>query len=366
MTLQDHSCFNDSYPAARQCLLEALSRFPSELILQRQSVKHPLPGPGNLPLYLDWIKLGQVETPERLLVMISGTHGVEGFAGSAVQCSLLSVLEEHLRRDSQVGVILIHALNPWGFAWLRRYDHEGIDLNRNFVDFQQELPENTIYNEIHQALFTEGGEAVKDCFARWRAKLGKNQFEAAIARGQYQHPDGLFYGGRAPSWSRESLENLSHDAGLQNARRIAVIDLHTGLGPFGYGEVINDHEPETAGFDWALDWYGQEAKSALLGQSYSPPKTGLLDYFWHQLVGDRGCFVTLEFGTYALDELLLLTCEEQRYYNSYGGDWHKRDISHPAVIALHNFFYPRDNKWQRLILKRAQQIVELALQGIAR
>ncbi len=365
MTLHNHTCFKDSYPAARQCLLDALSRFPSELILQRQAVQHPLPGPDGQPLFLDWVKLGQVEKPDYLLVLISGTHGVEGFAGSAVQCSLLPVLEEQLRSNSNLGVILIHALNPWGFAWLRRYDHEGIDLNRNFVDFKQELPQNTIYNDIHNDLFADSGKAVEHCFAHWQVKLGEKQFGAAITRGQYQHPDGLFYGGRAPSWSRGVLEQLTQDAGLKNARRIAVIDLHTGLGPYGYGEVINDHEPGTSGFKWALNWYGKEAKSAVLGQSYSPPKTGLLDFYWHRLLGDRGCFITLEFGTYDVDELLLLTSEEQRYYNSYGGNWQKRDVRHPSVTALHNFFYPRDEKWQLLILKRAQQIVELALQGLA-
>ncbi|WP_455376695.1 DUF2817 domain-containing protein [Kaarinaea lacus] len=366
MTNYDHNCFKGSYPEARQCLLDAVSCYASDLILQHQPVQHPLPGPDAEPLFLDWIKLGQTETPRHMLVLISGTHGVEGFAGSGIQCNLLAFLAEQLRRDNSVGVILLHALNPWGFAWLRRYDHEGIDLNRNFVDFNHELPQNTIYNEIHDDLFSDTSKAVEHCFAQWQVLLGEKKFEAAITRGQYQYPDGLFYGGARASWSRKTLEQLCQDSSLQQARQVAVVDLHTGLGPYGYGEVINDHEPETLGFSRAVDWYGKEAKSALLGQSYSPPKTGLLDFFWHQLVGDRGCFVTLEFGTYDLDELLLLTSEEQRYHNSYGGDWHKRDIHHPAVLALHNFFYPQDEKWQQLIQKRAQQIIEMALQGISR
>lgn len=366
MSTYDHSCFNDSYPAARQSLLDAVSQNASDLMLQHQAIEHPLPGPGSEPLFLDWIKLGQIDTPDNMLVLISGTHGIEGFAGSGIQCHLLASLSEQLRREKNLGIILIHALNPWGFAWLRRYDHEGIDLNRNFVDFNQKLPQNTIYSELHNDLFGDTSKAVEHCFAQWQVSLGEKKFEAAITRGQYQYPDGLFYGGAGPSWSRKTLEELSSDASLQNARQIAVVDLHTGLGPYGYGEVINDHEPDTPGFNWAVNWYGREAKSALLGQSFSPPKTGLLDYFWHQLVGDRGCFVTLEFGTYDLDELLLLTCEEQRYHNSYGGDWHKRDVHHASVTALHRFFYPRDEKWQTLLLKRTHKIIELALQGVTR
>jgi len=364
MSTINNNCFRGSYHEARQCFLEAISSCPPELIQSRQAVQHPLPGSDKEPLYLDWIKLGQSQAPDNLLVLISGTHGVEGFAGSAIQSCVMASLVEELCREKGLGIILLHALNPWGFAWLRRYDHQGIDLNRNFIKFDQDLPENPIYNKLHGDLFGNTGEPVEDCFSRWQATLGEREFDAAITRGQYSYPDGLFYGGQTPCWSRTVLEQLSTDTALQNARQIAVIDLHTGLGPYGYGEVINDHPLKSSGFDRAIAWYGQEARSALLGQSYSAPKTGLLDYFWHDLVGARGCFITLEFGTYALEELLLLTCEEQRYHNSYGTDWQKRDLKNPAVTALHNFFYPRDEKWQLLILKRAKQIISLALQGM--
>jgi len=362
----DRNCFQSSYQAARQCLLDAVSVYASNLMQQYHPIQHPLPGPGAQPLFLDWFELGKKWNPENILVLISGTHGVEGFAGSAIQCGLLPDLVDTLKKQDNLGVILVHALNPWGFAWMRRYDHEGIDLNRNFVDFSQDLPQNPIYNDIHAELFAPGPESVEAVLARWETTLGEKKFQAAITQGQYQHPDGLFYGGEASSWSRKTLEKLSANSILKDAQRIAVVDLHTGLGPYGYGEVINDHEPGSVGFNWALNWYGEEAKSALLGESYSPPKTGLLDYFWHQLIEDRGCFVTLEFGTYPLQELLVCTCGEQRYHNSYDGNLHLRDIYHDSVTALHKFFYPRDEKWQSLILNRAQLIIELAIQGVLR
>jgi len=366
MTDFDHNCFQSSYHAARQCLLDAVSLYASNLMQHYHPVKHPLLGPGAQPLFVDWFELGQVPNPENLIVLISGTHGVEGFAGSAIQCSVLPTVVDMLRNQDELGFVIIHAFNPWGFAWLRRYDHEGIDLNRNFIDFERELPQNPIYNDIHDDLFANASEPLARVLSRWQDKLGESRFQTAITQGQYQHQDGLFYGGIGPSWSRKTLEKLCDNESLRNARRIAVIDLHTGLGPYGYGEVINDHEPDSAGFNWATSWYGDEAKSALLGQSYSPPKTGLLDFFWHQLIGDRGCFVTLEFGTFPLDDLLLLTCREQRYHNSYGEDLRRRNIHHDSVVALQNFFYPRDEKWQSLILNRAHLILELARQGVTR
>ena len=362
----DISCFKDNYHAARQTLLDAVSLHASDLMQKYEPVQHPLTGPDHQQLFLDWFELRKKLYPENVLVLISGTHGVEGLAGSAIQCGLLESLGETLRHRQNCGVILIHALNPWGMAWLRRYDHEGIDLNRNFVDFKQSLPENTIYTEIHAELFGNEGQGLETVFARWRERLGNNEFEAAITQGQYQYANGLFYGGNTASWSRQVLEKLCSKSILHTAERIAVIDLHTGLGPYGYGEVINDHQPDTTGFDIAAQWYGMEARSALLGQSCSPPKTGLLDFFWHSLIGDRGCFVTLEFGTFSLDELLLLSCEEQRYHNSCNGDSGRRNIQHPSVKALHQFFYPQDKQWRLQVAERAQKIIELALQGLNR
>jgi len=360
------NCFHGNYHAARHCVLGTLSHTPKELIQQQLAIRHPLPGADAQALFLDWIRLGHTENPQRLLVLICGTHGVEGFAGSAIQCGQWPLILDALQRHSDLGVIILHALNPWGFSWLRRYDHEGIDLNRNFIDFSNALPDNQAYHAMHRDLFTSPSQPVQDCLLDWQSKLGTAQYEAVITRGQYHYPDGLFYGGARPSWSRQTLQNLSADPVIGSAKRIAVIDLHTGLGPYGHGEIINDHSPGSVGFSWVERWYGKEGKSALLGESYSPPKTGLLDYFWHTLIGDRGCFVTLEFGTYELDKLLTLLCEEQRYHNSYRQDWRQRDIQHPAVLRLHEFFYPRDEQWQVLIQNRAQTVIELAVRGLTR
>lgn len=360
----DLSSFQPSYRAARQCLLNELAKVPGNLQQDHQVYAHPLPGPDDETLYLDWLWLGQNNAPERLLVLICGTHGVEGFTGSAIQSHWLTRIAQQVQNDNRLGVAIIHALNPWGFAWLRRYDHEGIDLNRNFIDFAEPLPANKKYDLVHNDLFCDTSKQVMTTLAYWQTQWGQEEFSAVITRGQYLHADGLFYGGVMPSWSRQTLEQLGKSEPLQNARRIAVIDLHTGLGPYGHGEVINDHDPGHPGFNLACQWYGANAQSALLGESCSPPKTGLLDYFWHDLVGDRGCFVTLEYGTYSLNKLLAVSCEEQRYHNSYSQDLKQRDLSHPTVSALHDFFYPREPIWQELVLFRAGQVISMALRGI--
>ena len=66
----------------------------------------------------------------RLLVLSSGIHGVEGYFGSAVQLAWLDALA-HRAPTVETGVLLIHAINPYGFAWRRRWNENNVDLNRN-------------------------------------------------------------------------------------------------------------------------------------------------------------------------------------------------------------------------------------------
>lgn len=363
MSTQDLSCFSASYSAARQRFLSTSQRMAPELIRSSHSHEHPLLGPQQERLACDVLYLGQSEVAEQLLVVMSGTHGVEGFAGSAIQCDCLPLLEELLLRNARLGVVLIHAFNPWGFAWLRRYDHEGIDLNRNFVDFDATLADNSDYERLHSSIVASDF-VTTESLQQLRQGMDNASFIQAVTSGQYRHQDGLFFGGNAPGWSRMILEKITADPLYASAQRVAVIDLHTGLGPYGYGEVINDHAVNSAGYHWAKNWYHDNAQSTLLGESVSSVKQGLLDYHWHEVFGERGCFVTLEFGTYAPDRLLATLINEQLLHNRIMQGDKMRDINDEHIQQLKQFFYPAETSWQQQVLFRGRQIISMALQGI--
>lgn len=357
---QANSCFKGSYKAARQLFINTQERLPEALIQHRQSYLHSLSGPDNEELSCDTLLLSQTANPERLLVLVSGTHGVEGFCGSAIQTASLAPLVQHIEADTSLGVFVIHALNPWGFAWLRRYDHQGIDLNRNFINFDQPLPDNPHYARWHHALLKNrlDEHGLRQHYARENYAT----FIEQITRGQFQFEGGLFYGGSAPSWSRTTLENICNDSVFSAAKGIAVIDLHTGLGPYGYGELINDHPLNSPGFKLAQQWYGNNAASTELGESVSPKKEGLTDYHWHELMQERGCFVTLEFGTYSIEQLLVRLINEHHYHNQLGTQ--VRDIYRDEVQQLKQFFYPEELSWQQQVLFRGQQICAMAINGL--
>jgi hypothetical protein len=139
--------FADTYAGARDKFLSAARAARCDLFIYR------LPnhmGPDGQELTIDVGKLGSAE-PQALLVLISGTHGVEGFCGSGCQVGfLIDRLYEAL--PVNCGALLVHALNPYGFAWLRRVNEDNIDLNRNFHDFSKDLPSCSAYEELHEWL----------------------------------------------------------------------------------------------------------------------------------------------------------------------------------------------------------------------
>ncbi|MGB5473921.1 MAG: DUF2817 domain-containing protein [Gammaproteobacteria bacterium] len=297
----------------------------------------------------------------RVLVVIGGTHGIEGFAGTAVLCDLLARLPAQLPDD--LAILCIHALNPWGYAWHRRCDAEGIDLNRNFIDFTQPLPDNPGYRALRAALFDDDRNRRQHALDRYRREHGQTAYEIAVSGGQYCDPLGPFYGGIQPAQGRRTIEAVMAEYRLLE-RRLAVIDVHTGLGPYGYGEIICDNQPDSDGAHTAHAWYGDECTLPALGTSSSVPKLGLLDYAWHAIMQPGSCFVTLEFGTQATGELFDVLLRDHRFRAAHGSE----PTLHPdylaLVDALRAHFCPADPDWRRQVLSRARQVIDLALEGM--
>ncbi|MCW8855205.1 MAG: M14 family metallopeptidase [Gammaproteobacteria bacterium] len=359
----DLNCFSQDYISAREKILAAYHSVSCEWEKQHSAFKHSLSGPAGEDLICDAFYIGHSRKPEQLLVLISATHGIEGFAGSAVQIDCLTQLDILLDQHKTLGVILIHAVNPWGFAWQRRYDHQGIDLNRNFVDFNSPLPGNHEFDNYRNRLSDPQFLNLEHIHQLW-ASSGEAEFTETLTRGQYQYDTDCFYGGNGPSWSRTVIEQITSMQQIAQAKQLAVIDVHSGLGPYGYGEVINDHLPETIGYRYAQTWYGKNAQSTILGDACSGIKTGLLDYHWHQVIGNRGCFVTLEFGTYSIKHFWVSLLVEQLYNNEIVNKGKSRDLCHLSVMDLKDFFYPGELSWQQQIVFRGRQICDLAVTGM--
>ena len=240
----DTAVFPGSYAAGRQRWLALLNQLPCHTRCQ------PYPcagtGPEGEPLVTDTVWIGP-EDAAKVLVLLGGTHGIEGFAGSAIQIDHLGLIAEGLLViPADTAVLMVHALTPWGYAWQRRCDADGVDLNRNIVDFSRPPPENKDYDLLKETFYLADAEQRKIALAEFEQRHGRVALEKAVSAGQYSDPSGPFYGGKAPAHGRLVCEDLMRQYALHQ-RDLAVIDLHTGLGSYGYGEIICDHQPDSAG-----------------------------------------------------------------------------------------------------------------------
>jgi hypothetical protein len=196
--------FSPRYAQARQKFLQGCASAG----LAVQSHVHPRKGRDGEELAMDIALDGEAKA-EKLLIVSSACHGVEGHCGSGVQVFALHDAEwREKARDQSVAVLYVHALNPYGFSYSRRVTHENVDLNRNFLDFSQPRPVNEAYASLHPLLLPEewpptpANQAEID---RLIEREGLVFYQAAVTRGQYQFADGLFYGGDAPTWSNRTL-----------------------------------------------------------------------------------------------------------------------------------------------------------------
>ncbi|UOA07669.1 DUF2817 domain-containing protein [Methylobacter sp. S3L5C] len=354
-TAIDTSLFPANYASGRQ-------RWLAELSNTMRCYSYPCAGssPQGDALFTDTVWIGP-ETATKVVILIGGTHGVEGFAGSAIETDILRLLAGgQLVIPTDTALLMIHALTPWGYAWLRRCDADGVDLNRNVVDFSGPLPENSGYEILKPTLLLNDTQQRQRVFTEFAQTHGREALEKAISGGQYTDPAGPFYGGQAPAHGRLVIDDLLSKYFLQQ-RDLAVIDIHTGLGSFGYGEIICDHQPDSPAIKVARQWYGDSVTLPWLGTSSSVPKLGLLDYAWHAIMNERSCYITLEFGTYRTDQLFEVLLRDHQLWAQPGNALARQE--HSQLMRQH--FFPQDKAWQEMVLFRARQVINQALWGIS-
>jgi Protein of unknown function (DUF2817) len=353
--------FSKSYAEARQKFLSAAHAVG----LAVDSNVHPLPGRDGEEIAMDVVLDGEPDA-QHLLVISSACHGVEGYCGSGVQIHALhNTAWREAAKAQGVAVLYIHALNPHGFSHVRRVTHENVDINRNFQDFSQPLPDNPAYREIQPLLLPEvwppdaANAAATDDYI---AKRGMKAFQAAISKGQHEFPDGLFFGGQAPTWSNLTLRSVLQKY-AQQCQNLAWIDLHTGLGPSGVGERIFACADDAAAYQRAKAWWGQGITSIYDGSSSSPMLTGLMWMAAYQECPQaQYTGIAMEYGTQPPDQVMRAL---------RGDHWLQLHPEAPDALRQHikqdlmNAFYTDTDTWRSQIVTQAMDALHQAVNGLS-
>ncbi|MGC7404179.1 M14 family metallopeptidase [Pandoraea pneumonica] len=317
-------------------------------------------------LATDVVRLGAANA-RRLLILTSGTHGVEGFCGSAAQIALLGDAGLQARlAPADVAILVVHAINPYGFSWLSRTNEDNVDLNRNSIDFAQPLPVNVAYADLHALLVPPTwppSEANAAAIADYIATHGEPAYQRALTIGQYGYADGLFYGGREPVWSTRLMRSLI-DEHAQGCDAIGWIDFHTGLGPPGHGEKISVGQLDDEELQRARRWWGADLASPLDGTTVASNVGGpLLDTLRFARPDAQVTAVAIEYGTVPLIDMLHMLRADA---------WLRRNPETPPAQAAEirdavRAAFCFDNlAWQGQILGQARVAILQAVLGLGR
>jgi hypothetical protein len=330
-----------------------------------RSYRNPEKGPSGEALFADVTRVGDPDATG-VVVVTSSTHGVEGFAGSGIQVGLLRDADAP-KPDPGTALLLIHTINPYGMAWLRRENEDSVDLNRNFVDHEGgNYPENDLFEELVDHLVPkiwndDAYEAYLAAIAALNEKYGEVPVRKAMHKGQYRHPKSIHFGGYKAAWSNVILGQICADY-LGNAERGAMIDLHTGLGPYGYGELMTPSKPGERVFNLFFDWYGDDVHSTTAGESlYAGSKGSILAGFHPPVEGLEWAAVGLEYGTREREHMrrCMLANTWLHAYGDLDSDL-GRQIKHDVKDAS----YPDKSEWKQMVWDRGKEVVGIALEKI--
>lgn len=344
--------FSKDYFEARSRFLEAVERCG----FRHFAIPIDAVGPAGSPLSID-VAVGGSSTPRKVLILSSGLHGVEGFFGSAAQLAYLGTLSNEWWPAVDSAVVLIHALNPFGFAWRRRFNENNVDLNRNFLlpgeDFAGSPP---LSGAFRDALLSR----TESRLGRWNTRLamlawkhGMASFWETLPVGQYDFADWLFFGGQGYSQTAKIVEEGLPSL-LGNAEEAIHLDFHTGLGRWAECQLLlSETEPLSA-----VAWWRRHFPASMVVQ---PPRRagsyqvrgGFGPWLKAIFPACRYRFATAEFGTYSPARVLRALTEEQYWHNRQVG----LEADHWSRRRLAETFAPRNLAWRQRAVGRALQVV---------
>ena len=344
--------FYDSYEQIRDHLQELTAGLGVEIS------SHPVDESDGL--YIDSFYLPSTAEKRNLIVLTTGVHGMEGYIGSVMLDVFFQEVYPTLD-TTHTGVLVVANVNPYGMKYYRRYNENNVDLNRNFIlDWDSfDLSSNKEYPKVDTFLGPTGkmGNALWH-EAGFYLRLGKTAItdgagtiSDALLTGQYEYPQGVYYGGTGDEASTVYLKDVFSrclDSAYEN---IVHIDIHSGYGP-RYNMVIFNSVFETMTEAESRQAFGYDYIIAHDSESFYATTGDTTDFFY-RLAEKKGADADLfstcfEFGTIGdafFDTILSLkyTVDENQNHWYPTGNKVTAQVVHENYMEL---YYPTETAWR--------------------
>lgn len=173
----------------------------------------------------------------------------------------------------------------------------------------------------------------------------------------------MFYGGTGPTEARKTLERIAADFDVAAREKVVIIDYHTGLGPYGYGELQCEQPSGLAGYERAVKIFGTSVTSPDLGTSSAIALHGTQDEFWERALGDRHTYIALEYGTYSVERAREVLGKDHWLF-MYRPENSDSELGRQIRKAVKHHYYPQDADWKEMVIWRAHQVHRQAIEAL--
>ena len=325
---------------------------------------------GDEDLTIDWIASDALSKNEMVFVLTTAEHGIEGYVGSAMQQRFINKFLSRLDPRT-TGLLLVHAINPWGMKHHRRVNPYNVDLNRNFV-YSNCFEEST--NPGYDSLldFIRTDKPIKNLvlsklgyYLRLAQKVLQMTWptlNSAYLLGQYRHPDGLFYGGEGYQEETKVLTDLYRQA-FSSYDQILHLDMHTGYGPRYQMSIVNSVHEQRSSQEF-VEMFNYPLVVVADPKEFYAMQGDMVDYIykmWRNEFPNKKLYATaFEFGTYGdgfkgkVDMPRAMSFENRLYWQGTGNE----ELSKKVKNDFEELFNPSALEWRTKAVQDADQAVE--------
>lgn len=351
------SYFHNTYQEARDLFLKSSQDVNADLNAHTLSAT----GSQGETLSINVASFGS-KNPEKTILLTTGLHGIEGFSGTAILASWLNEIKTNPINLESTAIVLVHALNPYGFSWKRRTNENNVDLNRNFILANQEFVGAS--SDLKKVPWLQQPVSPTNAFFNLELKTletifryGFKTLRNALLLGQFEYPNGLFFGGKTYEESSLILQNHI-DIWTRHAPKILHIDFHTGIGKNGTCHLLTFAPVNAKQTTWLKTHFGQEVTALGNGLlSGGKPDGIMVDWIAHHFASQKKDYAHLvaEFGTYPATRTFKSLYQENRFHNYPSS---QRDATKEDLMEVFN---PSDLSWRNQCVTEGVQLISKAI-----
>ena len=311
-------------------------------------------------LYIDKFFLPASVETTNLIVLTTGVHGMEGYIGSVMLDVFFDEIYPTLNTNN-TGILIVANVNPYGMKYMRRYNENNVDLNRNFIEDWDSFDRscNKEYPKVESFLQPTGkmGNAFWHevsfflSLAKEAIFTGADTISDALLTGQYEYPTGVYYGGNGDEKSTTYLKGVFSECLDGSYENIIHVDIHSGYGPRYNMVIFNSVQDPTTEAE-AREMFGYDYIIATDSEDFYETFGDTTDYFYRLARAkgsDKDLYSTcFEFGTIGdsfIDSIFSLkyTVDENRQH------WYPTTNSITSEMVRENYyelFYPTETEWR--------------------